>query len=144
MEGIFSFWCYREQDSDLPSPRLMPSWPGQPSSPFQKLLLLGKGNYDSRGCGFWGLLLQTEHEQNGVCYSGAGAGEAVVWVYLAQGSHDTLGNKHSHFLSGRLPWINKQHCRAALFWNSRDKPQCSSMVPTSFSQSWHGGQGVRL
>lgn len=23
----------------------------------------------------------------------AGAGEAVVWVYLVHGSHDTLGNK---------------------------------------------------
>ena len=52
-----------------------------------------------------------------------GAGEAVVWVYLAQGSHThTLGNKHSHFLSGRLLWINKQDCGAALVWKSRDQP----------------------
>ena len=45
-----------------------------------------------------------------------------MWVYLAHGSHDTLGNKHSHFLSGRLLWINKQDCGAALVWKSRDKP----------------------
>lgn len=54
-----------------------------------------------------------EHEQNGACCSWAGAGAAAVWVYLAHGSHDTLGNKHSHFLSRRLLWINKQGCRGA-------------------------------
>lgn len=43
-----------------------------------------------------------------------------------------------------MPWINKQHYRAARFWKSRDKPQSSSMVPTSFSQSWHGGQGGEI
>ena len=38
------------------------------------------------------------------------------------GSHDTLGNKHSHFLGRRLLWVNKQDCGAALVWKSRDKP----------------------
>lgn len=105
----------RRQVSDQPSPHQCIPALGQSSSPFQKLLL-------GRGRGSWGLLSQREQEQSGACCSRAGAGEAVAWVYLAHGSHDTLGNKHSHFLCRRLLWINKQDCRAALVWKSRDKP----------------------
>lgn len=60
-----------------------------------------------------------------------------MWAYLAHGSHDTLGNKHSHFLSGRLNWINKQGCTAAA-WRSRDKPP--RPLPGGPGQS--GGSGL--
>lgn len=121
MEGTFSFQC--TENKALTRPSLHSCVPGQDNLHlYCSSFSWGRGSRISKGCGFWGLLLQREHEQNGVCCSRAGAGEVVVWVYLAHSSHDTLGNKHSHFLSGQLLWINKQDCRAALVWKSRDKP----------------------
>lgn len=66
-----------------------------------------------------------------------------MWVYLAHGSHDTLGNKHSHFLSGRLLSVNKQDCRAALVWKSRDKPPLLLRGSHCFEPGlarWAGGE----
>lgn len=66
-----------------------------------------------------------------------------MWVYLAHGSHDTLGNKHSHFLSGRLLWINKQDCKAAQSGIAEISSPCSSAAPIRFSQRGLVGREVR-
>lgn len=112
---MFSFWCHREQGTDqLYTPHVVCSCQDN---------LYFRAPSPGRGEGI-GLDSGTAFAEREIraCCSRVGAGEAVVWVYLAPGSHDTLGNKHSHFLSGRLLWINKQDCRAALVWKSRDKP----------------------
>lgn len=103
-----------------------------------------KGRRISNDSGFWGLLSQREHEQNGACCSRAGARKAVVWVYLAHSSHDTLGNKHSHFLSGRLLWINKQDCKAAQSGKAEISPPLTPQwLPLVLARAGMAGRKVR-
>lgn len=65
-----------------------------------------------RGAGFsraWISGFCREQSRMGHTVPVVGAREAVVWVYLAQ-VHTTYLETNSHFLSGRLLWVNKQDC----------------------------------
>lgn len=81
---------------------LFPEGPARPESltPLPRSAFSGQGRWASTGCGSWELLLQRVHKQPGCAAPGRGLeGRWLAWVYLAYGSHDTLGNKCSHFLS---------------------------------------------
>lgn len=70
----------------------------------------------------------------------AGAGEAVVWVYLAQ-VHTTYLETNSHFLSWRLLWVNKQDCCALRSGKAKISPPHSSRLPLILL---HSGQGTEV